>query len=176
MPTVLFCLVVPGLASAVPVTQYDDFLPGQMQSGTLLMRMQVGYQIATRMLSGRDSSFTTVFYTGIVGAIVTSIAAPFFWTSPSWLGWGLFVGLGVMGLGAHYCIIKALEYLPASYLAPYEYFALIWAAIMGYVVFGDFPDGIAIAGAAVIVGSGLYIFYRDHREETAKAKLFMTRK
>jgi drug/metabolite transporter (DMT)-like permease len=134
------------------------------------------YQITTRMLSGRDSSFTTVFYTGIVGAIVTSIAAPFFWTSPSWLGWGLFVGLGVMGLGAHYCIIKALEYLPASYLAPYEYFALIWAVIMGYVVFGDFPDGIAIAGAAVIAGSGLYIFYRDRREETARARFFMARK
>ncbi len=48
-PGLLLCLIVPGLATAVPDTQYDDLRPGQMQSGTLLMRMQAGYRIATRM-------------------------------------------------------------------------------------------------------------------------------
>lgn len=127
------------------------------------------YQIATRMLSGRDSVFTTLFYTGLVGAVVTSFAAPFSWTAPSPEAWGLMVGLGVFGFGTHFLLIKALDCVPASRLAPYGYIDLIWATSLGYLVFGDFPDQWTIVGAGVIVASGLYIFFRERWGEVPRA-------
>src|SRR6266852_3385341 len=75
----------------------------------------------------------------------------------------LFVGLGLFGGFGHYFIVKALEWGPASVIAPLNYGQLIGTVILGYVVFAEFPDLWTWLGAAVIIGSGLYIFYRERR-------------
>ncbi len=121
------------------------------------------YAIATRMLSGRDSPATTIFYTALAGAVVMSAAAPFFWIWPSLEAWGLLALLGFLGAVSHLLFIKALDHSSASGLAPYGYSDLIWATLFGIVVFGDFPGPWTIVGAAVVVASGLYIFYRERR-------------
>jgi len=77
-PGVLLCLVAPGLAGAVLVTEYDDLRPGQMQSGTLLMRMQAGYQIATRMNTDIDLSVS-----GLVARV--SVRQKFLNDGPEWV-------------------------------------------------------------------------------------------
>ena len=77
-PGVLLCLVAPGLASAVLVTEYDDLRPGQLQSGTLLMRMQAGYQIATRMNTDIDLSVS-----GLVARV--SVRQKFLNDGPEWV-------------------------------------------------------------------------------------------
>jgi drug/metabolite transporter (DMT)-like permease len=121
------------------------------------------YAIATRMLSGRDSPATTIFYTALVGAVVMSAAVPFFWIWPSLGAWGLLALLGFLGAVSHLLFIKALDHSSASGLAPYGYIDLIWAALFGIVVFGDYPGPWTIVGAAVVAASGLYIFYRERR-------------
>jgi len=67
---------------------------------------------------------------------------------------------GAVGLG-HYCIIHAFQRAPASLLAPFTFTQLLWATLLGYGVFGDLPDGWTLAGALIIVASGLYVFYRE---------------
>jgi drug/metabolite transporter (DMT)-like permease len=119
------------------------------------------YAIATRVLSGQDSPATTIFYTALVGALVMSAVVPFFWISPSPGAWGMLVALGFLGAVSHFMFIKALDHAPASGLAPYGYIELVWAALFGLVVFGDVPGRWTIIGGAVVVGSGLYIFYRE---------------
>lgn len=119
------------------------------------------YQLATRMLAGVDSAQTTIFYTGIVGAIAFSLFVPFFWASPSLGGWLAMMALGVFGGFGHYLLIQAFTLAPASLLAPYSYTAIVWVTITGYLVFGDFPDGWTVLGAAIIIVSGIYVFYRE---------------
>jgi drug/metabolite transporter (DMT)-like permease len=61
------------------------------------------------------------------------------------------------------CIIIAMRTGDISAVAPFRYTALLWAMLLGYLVFGDVPDALMIAGASIIVASGLYTFYREHQ-------------
>ena len=119
------------------------------------------FQIITRFISAIDSPHTTMLYTIIIAAILTSVLAPFFWTTPDLLGWVELVAQGVLtGLG-HYIVIQAIRDANVSTLAPFTYFQIIWAAGLGLFVFGDVPAWTTIVGAAVIVASGVYMFYRE---------------
>src|SRR6266852_676694 len=122
------------------------------------------YQVLTRSLAARDSAETSNTYIAVVGFVLTTLLVPFFWQTPrSLLDILLFVGLGLFGGFGHYFIVKALEWGPASVIAPLNYGQLIGTVILGYVVFAEFPDLWTWLGAAVIIGSGLYIFYRERR-------------
>ncbi len=123
------------------------------------------YQILVRKVS-EDSAATSLLYMAVTGAIVMTALAPFFWRPPDSTGWLLLLSLGVVGSLGHYILIKAFQAAPASTLQPFHYVVLIWATIVGYLVFGDLPDAWTVLGAAVIAGSGLYAFYRERRQET----------
>ncbi len=125
------------------------------------------YQIMTRWVSGFDSPETTIFYTGLVGAVVSSALVPWVWTPPTPEAWLLLMAVGLLGGGGHYLLIQALKRAPASVAAPFSYSQILWATGLGFVIFGDLPDGWTIVGALLIVGAGLYawqtqaVFARD---------------
>lgn len=121
------------------------------------------YQIMTRFLSGIDNPATTLFYTSLVGTVLMSAAMPYFWVAPDLQGWLILAVIGLIGGVSHFIMIKAFDFTTASTAAPFQYVQLIWMAIFGYVVFGDFPDGLTIVGALIIVCSGLYILYRERQ-------------
>ena len=122
--------------------------------------LYASYQIATRILSTSDSAATTLFYSGTVGALVLSAVVPFIWVDPTLEGWLLMGVVGILGTGAHLCIIQALTCAPASVLQPYAYVQIPCMVALGYAVFGDFPDRWTFVGAGVIVASGLYAWHR----------------
>lgn len=115
------------------------------------------YQIATRRVSFSDGALTSLLYASIGGALVTSILVPVHWQRPDLDGWLLLVAMGITGGTAQLALIKALTLAPASRIAPYHYTNLIWAALLGYTVFGDVPDAWTVTGGAVIAASGLYV-------------------
>ena len=119
------------------------------------------YQVSTRYLSEADPILTTLFFTALVGAVITSMVAPFYWTPPSSKAWMLLITAGVCGGIGHFALIKALTLSPASIIAPYSYLNLIWATIYGFVLFAELPDMWTICGAAIITGSGLYVYHRE---------------
>jgi drug/metabolite transporter (DMT)-like permease len=120
------------------------------------------YQLLTRRLAALDSAETSNTYIAVVGFLLTSVAVPFFWQTPKNLvDLLLFVSLGIFGGFGHYFIVKALEWGPAAVIAPLNYGQLIGTVIIAYLAFGEWPDDWTWAGAAVIIGSGLYIFYRE---------------
>ena len=87
---------------------------------------------------------------------------PFEWVTPSTTCHALlFVGMGIMAGTGHYFLTIAYSQAPAAVVTPFNYTQLIGSAILGYAVFNDFPDLWTWVGAAVIVGSGLYIGYRE---------------
>lgn len=128
------------------------------------------YQILTRIASKTDSTQTSLFWTSVFGVGVTSLLVPFFWITPTLIEWMLMMGLGSMyGIG-HYLLIRGLEIAPASRLSPFLYTQIIWATLFGVIFFDQFPDMITIGGAAVVIVSGLYIWWRETKSPDAIAK------
>jgi drug/metabolite transporter (DMT)-like permease len=121
------------------------------------------YMIATRALARTDSSETTLFYSNLVGVVATSVAIPFFWSTPhDPFLIGLMVISGALGSIGHYLLIIAHRLAPPAVLAPFLYTQLIWVIALGFTVFGDWPNHWTLAGAAVVVASGLYLLHREH--------------
>ena len=93
--------------------------------------------------------------------IFGAVAAPFGWVPFATPDVALIVVIGALALGAHVCINRSLKLAPASTVAPYHYTLIVWAVVFGFVVFGDVPGVATLAGAALIIGSGLFIFFRE---------------
>jgi len=120
------------------------------------------YQLMTRKLRTVDNSTTTLLYSGVVGAIVMSLCAPVVWQAPAAIDWVLMACVGLLGCVSHFCLIRAFRNAPASLVVPFSYSSLLWATLLGYLVFNSLPDRWTLIGAALIISSGLYIFYREH--------------
>ena len=103
--------------------------------------------MVTRRISAEESSDLILFYS----------------TLPDMTDWSLFALLGILNGAAHYMIIEAHRWAQASVIAPFRYTVLVWACVLGFVIWGDVPDIWLLGGAALVVGSGLYILYRETR-------------
>ena len=119
------------------------------------------YFLATRLLTRTDSNETTLFYTNVVGAAVMLPVVPFFWKPVDAFEALLLVMTGALASIGHYMLIAAHRHAPASLLSSFLYTQLVWVIILGYTVFGDVPDRYTLIGAAIVIGSGLYIFHRE---------------
>lgn len=117
--------------------------------------------ILVKIASRHDKPVTLMFYTGFVGVFVTAIPAFLAWVPPTWVELALLGLMGATGAAAHNCFIRGYAAGDATAVAPFEYSVLIFAAIGGFFVFGDVPDLWTGVGAAVIVGSSLYIVRRE---------------
>ena len=119
------------------------------------------YLVLTRMAAKFDTIGTSAFYTGLVGLSVLTIFLPLEWKTPTIEEWGWLLLASVLGLCGHISVIKALSMAEASVLQPFFYVVLVWATFLGFIIFDDIPDFITIIGACIIVGSGLYAWYRE---------------
>jgi drug/metabolite transporter (DMT)-like permease len=116
--------------------------------------------VTTRML--RATSNTVLVAGQIIATLVFGAAAtPFGWVEPSKLDFWLMSLFGVISIVALACINLSLKLSAASVVAPYQYTLIVWAIVLGYAVFGDIPDPLTLVGGAVIIGAGLYIFWRE---------------
>lgn len=123
------------------------------------------YLITTRMLATTDDMLTTLFYSGVVGVVPLTLALPLFWQSPSSLqNWLLLAAVGPLGAVGHWLVIRAHHAAGAATLAPLNYLSLLWATIYGFVLFGDFPDGFTLVGAATLVATGVYVISLERRK------------
>jgi drug/metabolite transporter (DMT)-like permease len=123
--------------------------------------------IGTRWLSRSDSSSSMVVYHSLVTAVVGFIALPFVWVTPSGIEIVLFLLAGVFGTSAQFFLVRAFRYAPVAVLAPFDYGALLFAAVIGFLVWNEVPDINLWIGAAFVIASGLFIL---HRETRARAR------
>ncbi|MBT6274498.1 MAG: DMT family transporter [Chromatiales bacterium] len=119
------------------------------------------YQVLTRVVGARADASVSLFFTALVGAVAATLFVPFVWIWPTPMGWVLMIGSALMGGLGHWLMILAYRQAQASFVAPFAYTELIWAAVLGYVVFDQGIGATAWTGAAIIVASGLYIAYRE---------------
>ncbi len=122
------------------------------------------YQIATRWVARHDDAATGIIFAALLGSLAMSVVLPFVFTPPRTVGDGmLFASLGLFGGIGHYLIIRAFQLGPAAVMAPLGYVELVGTTVLGYLIFGNFPDAWTWAGAAVIIASGLYIASRERQ-------------
>jgi drug/metabolite transporter (DMT)-like permease len=120
------------------------------------------YALATRQLAAYDPPETTMVYSGVAGTLVMLPVIPFVWTMPQTpLAWAILLGTGLLGGFGHWLLILAHRLAPATVLAPFIYSQIVWMVLLGWVVFGQFPDGWTFAGATIVIASGLYLLYRE---------------
>lgn len=141
---------------------------GELNPGVLLSLTSVIcyglYAVITRVVSRVDSNQTSLFFNNAVGALVMLPVIPFVWTTPAnWQLALLLLGTGVLGSFGHFLLISGHKLAPAAVLSPFIYTQLIWVAILGYLVFGQVPSHWTMAGAAIVVSSGLYLLYRERQ-------------
>ena len=121
------------------------------------------YAIATRKLAGSAPPLVTAGFTALVGAVVMSASAPLYWVTPTLAQFGIMIVIGFIAALGHYLVILAYERAEASLLAAFAYYEIVMAVIVGFVMFGDFPDTRTWVGIAVLAASGIYISMRERR-------------
>lgn len=148
-----------------PSTDFNWFLLLPLATGICY----ACYQVTTRVLSFTEPTLTLFFYTVAAGTVVSGALLPFYWVTPDIEGTGLFLLTGALGFMGQYLVIRALQEGEASTVAPFLYTQLIWATLFGVVLFGNFPDLWTFIGAAIVIGSGIYIWHRERRRALAAA-------
>jgi len=121
-----------------------------------------GMILTARALRGTPDT-ALVFWQTLGVALAGLVAAPMGWIAPSPGDFGLLALLGIVALGGHLAIARSLKLADAATITPLQYTLLFWGIIFGWIVFGDVPDRALLAGAAIIVASGLVIWFRETR-------------
>lgn len=123
------------------------------------------YQILTRKLAATEHPTRLLFYTAMVGTLSMSLTLPAYWDGqmPTLTQSLLITSLGLYGGVGHALLIRAFREAPASTLSPLLYIQLIWATLLGWWVFNQLPDFLAITGMLIIGASGLSLAIRRQR-------------
>ncbi|NDW03123.1 DMT family transporter [Jiella pacifica] len=121
------------------------------------------YLMLTRRLAGRDDSASTMFNTTAPGAVLLTFLVIPVWETPSPSVLALMVAIGCVGSIGHALLVRGFSFAPASLLSPFLYIQVLAASILTVVVFGDPLRWTTALGAAILVASGLYIWWRENR-------------
>lgn len=125
--------------------------------------MFAAYHVLTRVVSKDDGANTSLLYMAVIGAAVMTLIGPLYWIEPTPEAWGYLALLSISGASGHLLLIMALSRAPASTLQPFNFTLLVWATLMGFLVFGNLPDLWTIVGGAIVVASGLYTILRERK-------------
>ncbi len=137
-------------------------------SGALLSAFVV---IFIRHMSATEKSEAIVFYFMVVCAAAGAVTMLWSFQALTWTQAGLLVLCGVMGGVGQLCMTYSYRYAEPSLLAAFDYTAMIWAVALGYLFFAEVPERIVLAGAGVVIASGLYIVWRERRAYRANLPL-----
>ena len=125
--------------------------------------------ITIRQLNRTDPPLAIVFYFTVFSTLFTALPLPFVWVSPSGSDWGLLALMGLTGGIGQYLMTRAYGLAPAAVISPFSYSGLLWATVLGWLLWSDVPKPQVFAGAAVVIASGLYILYRETRKKVRGA-------
>ncbi len=121
------------------------------------------YTLTTRFVGRDEDAWTSLLYTALFGAVILSVIIPRFWVTPDPFSAFLMICIGAVGAFGQLLLIRALMAAEASLVAPFAYTGLIFATIFGFVIFGEVPDAMTVLGGTLIVGAGIYVWWRETR-------------
>ena len=122
------------------------------------------YSLLTRYAARQDTSMTSFFWTGIIGAVVMSIVGSGYWIDLKPIDWAWLGLLCILACLAHYLLIKCYELSEASSLQPFAYLQLLFATIIGLWIFSEKLEVHVVMGALLVVLSGLFAIWRERQK------------
>jgi drug/metabolite transporter (DMT)-like permease len=164
-----WAFVVAGMAGMLLIVRPGTAILGAGAAFALAAALcYAAFQILTRKLAAEDPR-VTLFYPALVGSVLMTLTLPFVeW--PLDIAWPhvvLVLLSGALGTIGHFLFILAFQRAPASGLTPFTYLQIVFATLFGWALFGQFPDGAALAGMAIIGGSGLLLAWHERRTALA---------
>ncbi len=124
----------------------------------------------TRRLTWSEEPATIVVYFSIFTALFMLATAPFGWVMPDRVDWTLLVGSGICGGIGQVLLTQSYRYGEASLIAPFEYVSMVWAIMVGYLLFDTLPGLAMLIGSAIVIGSGMFVIYREQRLNLTRAR------
>lgn len=157
-----------------PLASFASGFGGTHGAGTLVALtgaiMTALITIAVRDLGRTENAATIVFWFSLLSMIPLGIALPFVFTSHSQHEWLLLIGLGFLGAVVQMSLTGALRLAPVSVVIPMDYSSLLWSIAAGWWFFGTLPADTTWVGAPLIIASGLFIAWREHRRHIERPK------
>jgi len=124
------------------------------------------YGLLTRYAARKDSAATSFFWTGVVGAVATTLAGLSFWENMTATDWAWMGLLCVTGASGHWLLIKCYDVAEASAVQPFAYLQLVFASVIGLSIFGETLETNIVIGAGIVVAAGLFTFWREQRHRS----------
>ncbi len=131
-------------------------------------------QVFLRAMAGTERTTAIVFWFSATASVLSLLTSPFGWVWPQGYEWALMIGAGLIGGLGQILLTSSYRFAEASTLAPFTYVSMIWALIIGYLVFGEVPTAPMLAGAALVIAAGVAIVLRERalgRQLTAEGKV-----
>jgi drug/metabolite transporter (DMT)-like permease len=117
--------------------------------------------VQIRQIAVTEKGATIVFYFTLAGTVVGLVGSMFHWVTPDPLTLAVLIVGGLIGGVGQLFLTEAIRVAPVGVVAPFDYSQLIWAAILGFLIWGELPHAATLAGAMVVAASGLYILHRE---------------
>lgn len=119
--------------------------------------------IYVRKMTRTETTESIVFYFTMTTTICAAVVLPFYWATPGPLDFAMLAGIGILGGIAQLLRTRASRFADVAILVPFNYTALLWAMLFGYLIWNETPDQFTVVGAAIVAASGLYIVFRETR-------------
>lgn len=125
--------------------------------------MTAAVTIQIRQLGRSEATLTIVFWFSLTSMLPLGLAMLFVGQTHDAATWGIILAIGLLGAVGQFCLTGALRLAPVALVLPMDYSSLIWSALYGYWLFAELPATATYIGAPIIIASGLYIVFREHR-------------
>jgi drug/metabolite transporter (DMT)-like permease len=165
------------LAPNLDMARYADGLTSLAAVGAVLALgsafTSATSTIQTRHLTGSETNSAIVFYFSVIAAICGLLTWPLGWQAPTPGQLAALIVIGALGGLSHLLLTESYRLAPASAVAPFDYTAILWAFLLGYIVFGEVPVAAVFIGTAIVTAAGLFVIWRERQLglERARASL-----
>jgi drug/metabolite transporter (DMT)-like permease len=122
-----------------------------------------GSSIQTRALTTSESTSSIVLYFSLICALAGLATWPLGWLMPNGPELVALIVIGICGGVAHILLTESYRLAPASLIAPFDYTSMLWALVLGFLVFGEVPSVLVFVGAGIIAAAGLFVIWRERR-------------
>ena len=119
--------------------------------------------VGVRRMTATESTETLTMYQLLLLTGFFALSLPFGFVAPNWADAGVMVANGMTNALGQYLWTRSLHLAPTSAVVPFNYFSLVWAVILGFLVWGDVPSLPLLIGSAIVVGSGLFLLWSETR-------------
>ena len=128
------------------------------------------YLILTRYVSRLDTALTSFFWTGIGGTVTMTVISFFIWEPIPQKDLLWLLTMCILSSSSHFLMVKTLQVAEASVIQPFSYLQLVFGSIIGVMIFSESIDLMIIVGVTIVIGSGLFTTWREHKKKMMISK------